>query len=135
MYLKSLEMQGFKSFPDKTRLLFDRGVDVNVAADEGQGVTVIVGPNGSGKSNIADAMRWVLGEISSKSLRGSKMEDVIFVGADGRRPSNPPWAGCPAGVFCGLQEVVGEEVLFLGLSAEFLPLLQIGNRYRQPHTW
>ena len=67
MYLKSLEMQGFKSFPDKTRLLFDRGVDVNVAADEGQGVTVIVGPNGSGKSNIADAMRWVLGEISSKS--------------------------------------------------------------------
>ncbi len=86
MYLKSLEMQGFKSFPDKTRLLFDRGVDVNVAADEGQGVTVIVGPNGSGKSNIADAMRWVLGEISSKSLRGSKMEDVIFGGADSRRP-------------------------------------------------
>ena len=87
MYLKSLEMQGFKSFPDKTRLLFDRGVNVDVAgADEGQGVTVIVGPNGSGKSNIADAMRWVLGEISSKSLRGSKMEDVIFGGADSRRP-------------------------------------------------
>ena len=86
MYLKSLEMQGFKSFPDKTRLLFDRGVDVGVTADEGQGVTVIVGPNGSGKSNIADAMRWVLGEISSKSLRGSKMEDVIFGGADSRRP-------------------------------------------------
>ena len=86
MYLKSLEMQGFKSFPDKTRLLFDRGVDVGVSADEGQGVTVIVGPNGSGKSNIADAMRWVLGEISSKSLRGSKMEDVIFGGADSRRP-------------------------------------------------
>lgn len=86
MYLKSLEMQGFKSFPDKTRLLFDRGTDVTVSADEGQGVTVIVGPNGSGKSNIADAMRWVLGEISSKSLRGSKMEDVIFGGADSRRP-------------------------------------------------
>ncbi len=87
MYLKSLEMQGFKSFPDKTRLLFDNGVEVNVAdGGDAQGVTVIVGPNGSGKSNIADAMRWVLGEISSKSLRGSKMEDVIFGGADSRRP-------------------------------------------------
>ncbi len=87
MYLKSLEMQGFKSFPDKTRLLFDNGTEVKISEDgAAQGVTVIVGPNGSGKSNIADAMRWVLGEISSKSLRGSKMEDVIFGGADSRRP-------------------------------------------------
>ncbi len=90
MYLKSLEMQGFKSFPDKTKLVFENEVAVGLALDgsdgSAQGVTVIVGPNGSGKSNIADAMRWVLGEISSKSLRGSKMEDVIFGGADSRRP-------------------------------------------------
>ena len=91
MYLKSLEMQGFKSFPDKTKLVFENQPDVKVmgvdsADGSAQGVTVIVGPNGSGKSNIADAMRWVLGEISSKSLRGSKMEDVIFGGADSRRP-------------------------------------------------
>ena len=81
MYLKSIELQGFKSFPDRTKLVFDNGM-----VNEQAGVTVIVGPNGSGKSNIADAMRWVLGEISSKSLRGTKMEDVIFGGADSRRP-------------------------------------------------
>ncbi len=89
MYLKSIEMQGFKSFPDRTKLVFDpghKGADQMVANGISSGVTVIVGPNGSGKSNIADAMRWVLGEISSKSLRGSKMEDVIFGGADSRRP-------------------------------------------------
>ncbi|MBQ3507176.1 MAG: AAA family ATPase, partial [Clostridia bacterium] len=89
MYLKSIEMQGFKSFPDRTKLVFDpghKGSDQVVADGISAGVTVIVGPNGSGKSNIADAMRWVLGEISSKTLRGSKMEDVIFGGADSRRP-------------------------------------------------
>ena len=89
MYLKSLEMQGFKSFPDKTKLVFETETKVDLINEDGNGshgVTVIVGPNGSGKSNIADAMRWVLGEISSKSLRGSKMEDVIFGGADSRRP-------------------------------------------------
>ena len=92
MYLKSLEMQGFKSFPDKTKLVFDaQGAVVNPTGkasvtEDAAGVTVIVGPNGSGKSNISDAMRWVLGEISSKSLRGSKMEDVIFGGADSRKP-------------------------------------------------
>jgi len=75
MRLERLEINGFKSFSDRSELAFDKGV------------TAIVGPNGCGKSNVADAITWVMGEQSAKSLRGDKMEDVIFSGSDGRKPT------------------------------------------------
>src|SRR5437764_5539542 len=75
MKLQNLEISGFKSFSDRMHLSFDRGV------------TAIVGANGCGKSNVADAITWVLGEQSAKSLRGDKMEDVIFNGSDARKPT------------------------------------------------
>src|SRR6187397_1873714 len=75
MHLERLEISGFKSFSDRSELAFDRGV------------TAIVGPNGCGKSNVADALTWVLGEQSAMSLRGDKMEDVIFSGSVARKPA------------------------------------------------
>ena len=106
MRLERLEISGFKSFSDRSELAFD------------QGVTAIVGPNGCGKSNVADAITWVLGEQSAKSLRGDKMEDVIFNGSDARKPGSaaevrlrlaglplpPPRRGIPAEDIEGLKE-------------------------------
>ena len=80
MVFKELEIQGFKSFPDKVKIRFDAGV------------TGVVGPNGSGKSNLSDAVRWVLGETAAKQLRGQAMTDIIFAGAANRRAAGmaPP---------------------------------------------
>ena len=103
MHLERLEISGFKSFSDRSELAFDRGV------------TAIVGPNGCGKSNVADALTWVLGEQSAKSLRGDKMEDVIFSGSDARKPTGAAEVRLRFGnviVPPSLLKEMGEDVAF-----------------------
>ena len=103
MHLERLEISGFKSFSDRSELAFDRGV------------TAIVGPNGCGKSNVADALTWVLGEQSAKSLRGDKMEDVIFSGSDARKPTGAAEVRLRFGnviVPPSLLKEMGEDVVF-----------------------
>src|ERR671913_361830 len=104
MRLERLEISGFKSFSDRSELAFD------------EGVTAIVGPNGCGKSNVADALTWVLGEQSAKSLRGEKMEDVIFSGSDARKPGATAevrlrLSGLPAPPAAATEEEVADAIL------------------------
>src|SRR4030095_15124900 len=95
MRLQRLEINGFKSFSDRSELAFDTGV------------TAIVGPNGCGKSNVADAITWVMGEQSAKSLRGERMEDVLFNGSDARKPTASAEVRLRFSGF--LQEVIGHH--------------------------
>ncbi len=91
MFLKSLEIQGFKSFANRTVLEFDPERGFSSAEKNAQGITAIVGPNGSGKSNVADALRWVMGEQSMKNLRGKKSEDIIFAGSGKKARLGSAW--------------------------------------------
>ena len=110
MRLERLEINGFKSFSDRSELAFDKGV------------TAIVGPNGCGKSNVADAITWVMGEQSAKSLRGDRMEDVIFSGSDARKPTAPRKSGCGSAAFSKLS------------AGRRFPELRSGQRQRATRT-
>ena len=112
MRLERLEISGFKSFSDRAELAFDRGV------------TAIVGPNGCGKSNVADAITWVLGEQSAKSLRGEKMEDVIFNGSDARK------AGATAEVRLRLGGLPVQSKVPVDSVAGVLPAAEVLREFR-----
>src|ERR1044071_8477289 len=117
MRLQQLEISGFKSFSDRSHLSFDRGV------------TAIVGPNGCGKSNVVDAITWVLGEQSAKSLRGDRMEDVIFNGSDARKPTATAEVRLKlADVAQGGVPAVGAEPADLLESPLLLRDVEIGRR-------
>ena len=111
MYLKGLTLKGFKSFPMKTDIFFEKGV------------TAVVGPNGSGKSNVSDAIRWVLGEQSVKSLRGEKMEDVIFSGTDTKSEMNSCEVSLildnSEGIIAGEKEIIVKRKAYRNGESEF----------------
>src|SRR5512139_2925088 len=116
MRLQRLEIAGFKSFSDRAELAFD------------QGVTAIVGPNGCGKSNVADAIVWVLGEQSAKSLRGDRMEDVIFSGSDARKPTATAEVKLRLANVASLAAPLGRaDGGNGGLAAELRPLLALAS--------
>jgi hypothetical protein len=109
MRLERLEIAGFKSFSDRSELAFD------------EGVTAIVGPNGCGKSNVADAITWVLGEQSAKSLRGEKMEDVIFNGSDARKPGGTAEVRLRLSGLAMAPRVAAPDAPVSGVDIESLP--------------
>src|SRR5579885_2322153 len=121
MRLQRLEINGFKSFSDRSELAFDAGV------------TAIVGPNGCGKSNVADAITWVMGEQSAKSLRGDKMEDVIFNGSDARKPTAAAEVRLRLSGLALAPKAPAPDAPVSGVDIEALPEFHAGNENGNGH--